>query len=226
MSERFDLRKDIHFGTTLKHAVWNDSAKLWEAELEGELKRVKTRFLITGVGCLSAPLQPKFPGKFDGPIYHTAEWPKGVSVDNKKVVIIGTGSSAVQAIPEIAKTAKHLYVLQRTPNYVLPAVQYELSPQFMEEVKSTYRDLRTANRLLSPLSALIHEIPKSIEAAAWTVDEKYRNEVFERMWHFGGFAFVVAFKDLYSNKEAGETLIPWMRRKIASIVTDPEYVTF
>ena len=220
VADRFDLRKDIHFMTTLNRAVWDDATKTWSVFLTGEFTEVRARYLITGVGCLSAPLHPRFNGRFDGPIYHTAEWPEDVSLKNKRVAIIGTGSSAVQAIPEIAKTAGHLYVLQRTPNYVLPAVQRELDPVFIDDVKRNYRDIRIANKLLSPLSALIHEVPKSATVSALAVEDAYRDEVFEALWNFGGFAAVVAFKDIYSSKEAGETFIPWMRKKVASIVKD------
>ena len=142
VAQRFDLYNDIHFNTCVERAVWDDSAKLWNLELKGKITALKTRFLVTAVGCLSSPIHPSIPGKFIGPVYHTAMWPKDAKYDGKRVAIIGTGSSAVQAIPEIAKTANHLYVLQRTPNYVFPARQQALSPEFVDKIKKDYVNIR------------------------------------------------------------------------------------
>ena len=82
------------------------------------------RFLITAVGCLSSTNKPKIDGlkAFSGDVYHTGHWPhEPVIFDKKRVAVIGTGSSGIQAIPEIANQAKKLFVLQRTPNYSVPA---------------------------------------------------------------------------------------------------------
>ena len=80
-----------------------------------------SRFLITGLGLLSDPTLPNIPGvkEFNGEAYHTARWPKkAVDFRGKRVGVIGTGATAIQLIPEVAKTAKSLTVFQRTPNWV------------------------------------------------------------------------------------------------------------
>lgn len=149
VAERYDLYKNIHFNTSLNRAVWDESANMWNLELEGEITKITTKYIVTAVGCLSAPIHPKIPGSFDGPIYHTAMWPKDAEYEGKRVAIIGTGSSAVQAIPELAKTAQHLYVLQRTPNYVFEARQRNLSPELVKRIKADYTEIRSGNLTFS-----------------------------------------------------------------------------
>ena len=101
------------------------------------------RFVITAMGCLSSPNTPKIPGlaDFEGPTYHTGNWPhEGVDFTGKTVGVIGTGSSAIQSIPIIAQQAKHLTVFQRTANYTIPAHNRPLDPDYVREVKANYRD--------------------------------------------------------------------------------------
>jgi len=87
------------------------------------IAKLAVAFLITAVGCLSSTNTPKFPGidTFAGESYHTGAWPhEGVDFAGKRVAVIGTGATAVQAVPEIAKQAAHVWVFQRTPNYDIP----------------------------------------------------------------------------------------------------------
>src|SRR5690606_20792948 len=86
--------------------------------------KVTAQYCVVAAGCLSLPRMPEFPGRdtFTGAIYHTGSWPdNGVDFTGLRVGVIGTGSSGIQVIPEVAQQAKHLYVFQRTPNYSLPA---------------------------------------------------------------------------------------------------------
>ena len=93
-------------------------------------KTYQSKFIITGVGCLSKPYTPPIPGleNFKGEILHTAQWPKkDVKFNSKDVAVIGTGSSGVQIIPEIAMKGKSLTVLQRTANFSIPARNHKLN---------------------------------------------------------------------------------------------------
>src|SRR5438132_13840717 len=95
--------------------------------------------------CLSSPKTPKNPGHadFKGPTYHTGNWPHdGVDFTGKTVGVIGTGSSAIQSIPIIARQARHLTVFQRTANYTIPAHNRPLDPAYVAKVKSTYPEMR------------------------------------------------------------------------------------
>src|SRR5436190_1711413 len=94
---------------------------------------------------------PKIPGlaDFKGPTYHTGNWPhEGVDFTGKTVGVIGTGSSAIQSIPIIARQAKHLTVFQRTANYTIPAHNRPLDPAYVAEVKASYREMRQRAKTL------------------------------------------------------------------------------
>ena len=123
VAERFDLKKNIKFNIEVKSAKYMEKDNFWEIT-DSNRKTIKATFCIMATGCLSTVNKPKFKNlnTFSGAIYHTGNWPHHkVNLKNKKVGIIGTGSSAIQAIPEIIKDVNHLYVFQRTPHYTVPA---------------------------------------------------------------------------------------------------------
>ena len=122
LADKFDLRRDITFNARVKAAHWDDAANEWEVTFE-DGGRARARFLITAIGPLSSPTMPTIPGidDFKGESWHTGLWPHHpVSFEGKRVAVIGTGASGVQAITEIAKTVGHLTVFQRTPNWCTP----------------------------------------------------------------------------------------------------------
>jgi cation diffusion facilitator CzcD-associated flavoprotein CzcO len=119
VADRLELRRDITFGFRVAAARWDESNGEWEiASTDG--RRARARVLVTAIGPISAPVMPKIPGmaEFKGEAYHTGMWPhQPVSFAGKRVGVIGTGATGVQAITEIAKTAGHLTVFQRSPNW-------------------------------------------------------------------------------------------------------------
>jgi cation diffusion facilitator CzcD-associated flavoprotein CzcO len=118
VADKFDLRRDIQFNSRVAAAHYREETRSWDVVLE-DGRRYAARFLITAIGVLSAPTMPRIPGveTFRGESFHTHYWPKQpVSFEGKRVGVIGTGATAVQAITEIAKTVGHLTVFQRTPN--------------------------------------------------------------------------------------------------------------
>src|SRR5262249_54140783 len=120
---RYDLRRDIRFGTKVVSATWDESAQRWQIATNKGAK-VSCRHYVMATGCLSAPKPPEIDGvkDFKGEVYFTGRWPHdGVNLKGKRVAVIGTGSSGIQAIPLIAEQAALLTVFQRTPNFALPA---------------------------------------------------------------------------------------------------------
>ncbi len=124
VADKLDLRKNIQFSARVKSAHYDDNDESWTVTLEnGESYRC--RYFVTCVGPLSAPTYPKFDGieSFEGESCHTGLWPKHkVSFEGKRVAVIGTGATGVQTIQEVAKTAKHLTVFQRRPNWCTPCI--------------------------------------------------------------------------------------------------------
>jgi cyclohexanone monooxygenase len=152
VADRYDLRPDIQFNTRVKAARYDEAASQWSLETE-DGGRTVGRFCVMATGCLSVPNWPKIEGlkRFAGPTYHTALWPhEKVDFTGKQVAVIGTGSSAIQSIPLIAREAAQLYVFQRTPNYSIPAHNAPLDPERVKEIKADYAAMRARAKRTHP----------------------------------------------------------------------------
>ncbi|MFI5046988.1 MAG: flavin-containing monooxygenase [Acidimicrobiia bacterium] len=148
VADRHDLRRHFRFGTRVTSATYDDTRARWLVDTDGG-PRFDARWLVMATGALSAPNLPDIPGidSFAATIVHTGTWPRdGVDLDGMRVAIIGTGSSAMQAIPHLARAAAHLTVFQRTPNYAFPAQVTATDPDFESYVKEHYRELRALQR--------------------------------------------------------------------------------
>jgi cyclohexanone monooxygenase len=170
-------------------------------------------------GCLSVPRKPDIPGvdSFAGEWYHTGQWPTaGVDFSDKRVGVIGTGSTALQLIPQVAKQAKHLFVFQRTPAYSLPAKNRPLGPGDSAEFNAAYGTLRETMRY-SPTGTL--HVMKNQSVLATAPEERER--ICETLWNEGGAALMYYFNDIAVDAEANEEIARFVRRKIKEAVKDP-----
>ena len=143
VADRFDLRRDMQFRSTVTSAHWDDAARRWTVTLATG-QQASSRFLFTAIGILSAHTLPAIPGvdSFRGPAYHPARWPHTpVDFTGKRVGVIGTGATAIQAIPEIAKQAKQLTVFQRRPNWAAPLHNSRISKPEMDRIKARYDEI-------------------------------------------------------------------------------------
>ncbi|MGH6611760.1 MAG: flavin-containing monooxygenase, partial [Burkholderiaceae bacterium] len=219
-AERFDLKPDIQFGTRVTAATFDEKTGHWEVRTDkGDV--VQAKYLIGAVGSLSTTNIPKWKGleSFKGKAYHTSQWPHdGVDFTGKRVGVIGTGATAVQAIPEIAQQAKHLTVFQRTPNYCVPARNGKVDPEVVSKRKADYEGI--VGRIKTSFFGQEHYyIPKSVLEA--TPEERERE--FDRMWDAGGFAFWLAnYQDMFFVKEANDVIADYLKRKIRATVKDSE----
>jgi cation diffusion facilitator CzcD-associated flavoprotein CzcO len=221
VAERFDLRTDIVFNTRVTGAEFHDANNTWTVSTN-DGATTTCRFLITAVGCLSSTNMPTFPGQesFGGPQFHTGAWPhEGVDFSGQRVGVIGTGSSGIQSIPEIAKQAAYLTVFQRTPSYTAPARNRPLEPGELESIKASYPELRAQNKLMS--GGYASRTPRGM-GSALSIDRESRDADYEARWAVGGLAYMHGYNDLLTNQEANETAAEFLRGKIASMVDDPE----
>lgn len=217
VAERLDLRRDIQFNSRVNQATYDEGGCFWRILAEG-CRALTARHLVMATGCLSVPKIPDLPAleEFEGDVLHTAAWPEGgYDFAGKRVGIIGTGSSAVQAIPVIAREAQHLTVFQRTPNFSIPAWNGPIAAEREREIKANYRALREKSRR-SYAGDYAEEYYLSIEKM--TPEE--REEAFEARWQEGGFNYQYAFRDLMDNAEANELASDFVRRKIRATVVD------
>ncbi len=214
---RFDLRRDIQLDTRVTAAHFDEAAQRWQIETDrGE--RVTARFCIMATGCLSVPQTPTFPGlsTFAGNVYQTGRWPHAeVDFTGQRVAVIGTGSSAIQSIPVIARQASRVVVFQRTPNYSVPAHNAPLDPAYERQVKSEYSAFRQRARE----SRLGYVVPVN-QTSALAVSPEERQREYELRWQRGGLGFATAFSDLLRSREANDTAAEFFRAKIRSIVHD------
>ena len=224
VADRFDLRRDIQFETRVLSADFDDATTGWTIVTrsnDGSEQTTRSQFMITAVGCLSSANMPQFPGRdsFAGPSYHTGTWPhEGVDFTGQRVAVIGTGSSAVQSIPLIAKQASHLTVFQRTAAYTVPAHNRSLTPDEIAEVKAEYRELRAANRLMS--GGFGARTVRG-ELGALEVSAEERAAEFQQRWDVGGLTFLGSYADLILSPDSNETAAEFVRAKIAETVKDP-----
>ncbi len=170
-------------------------------------------------GCLSDAQVPDIKGleSFAGKWYHTGKWPhEGVDFTGRRVGVIGTGSSAIQSIPLIAKQASHLYVFQRTPNFSMPAQNAPLDPEYERRVKEGYADFRRQAR-----ESRVGFVTERSGDSALAVPAEEREREYEKRWRRGGLGFSAAYTDLLISKEANDTAARFFREKIRAIVRDP-----
>src|SRR6478672_6647424 len=202
VADRFGLRRDIELSTRVTAATFDDSANRWEIRTEHD-DTVTARFLVTAVGCLSAPIAPDIPGLdgFEGDTYYTATWPReGVDFTGKRVGLVGTGSSGIQATPPIAAQAEHLTVFQRTPNFSIPARHGDFLPEDQLRIKQHYDEIFTAAR--TSFAGFPFAL---IDRTAMSVSAEEREAILEGLWEEGGFKFLWgSFSDLLIDPEANE----------------------
>jgi cyclohexanone monooxygenase len=218
VAERFDLKRDIQFETRVTSATFDETANCWTIVTDrGD--RVSAKFCVMATGCLSTAKVPDFKGieTFRGKTYHTGHWPhEGVDFTGQRVGVIGTGSSAIQSIPNIARQASHLFVFQRTPNFSLPARNGPLSPEVAQDWRVNRVEYRDRARA-APFALLIEQSEK----LAADVSPEDREREYEERWRRGGFAMLGAFADIIVNQEANDTAAEFVRSKIRGMVDDP-----
>jgi cation diffusion facilitator CzcD-associated flavoprotein CzcO len=218
VADRFDLKRDISFGTRVTAARHDAEANLWRVETaSGE--RFAATWLITAVGCLSAANIPDIEGlgDFAGRWFHTGEWPQeGVDFTGARVGMIGTGSTGIQAAPVIAEAAAHLTVFQRTANYSIPARNAPLTEQFKRWARDNAGELRR----LMQRTANGHPFAIA-ERSAHDVTPAEREAIYAAAWDKGGLQFRAAFRDLLTDRAANDTAADFIRARIREVVQDP-----
>jgi cation diffusion facilitator CzcD-associated flavoprotein CzcO len=219
VADRFDLRRDIRFRSRVATAHYQDATRTWEVTLE-DGARFRSRFLITAIGVLSAPVMPRIEGvdTFAGQSCHTARWPhEPVSFEGKRVAVIGTGATGVQTIQEVAKTAGHLTVFQRTPNWCTPLHNRKIGAEEMAELKAGYPEM--FKRCQETFACFLHT-PDA--RGTFEVTPQEREAFFEKLYASPGFGIWQGnFKDILTNREANAAISDFVARKIRQRVKDP-----
>ncbi len=218
VADTLDLRRDILFNTRVEAMVYDEAAKRWSVSTSAG-PSYSARFCIMATGCLSMPKDPDVPGlsQFAGPVYFASRWPhEKIDFSGQRVGLIGTGSSGIQLAPEIAKSASHLAVFQRTPSFTIPARNADLPADFLDTVKSTYAERRQKARRhpaghLRPLT----------KRATFSYSAEERRDAFEGAWQRGAQDIFGVFGDLIVNEAANAEIVELIHQKIDEEISDP-----
>jgi cyclohexanone monooxygenase len=218
--DRYELREHIALETAMTSAAFDDVTGTWTVHTDRGITYV-ARFLINGLGLLSATNLPQFPGmdSFAGRLVHTGAWPDDLDLTGKKVGVIGNGSTGNQVITATAPIAGHLTSFQRSPQYSVPARNCVLPDAELEG----HRDNFDANwEQVRNSSVAMGFEEGTIEMFSVSAEERER--LFEKAWEVGGgFRFMFeTFCDIATNQAANDEAAAYIRRKIAQIVEDPE----
>ena len=220
VADRFGIRERITFGTRVLSALYDEAAAHWTVTLDSG-ENLTARYCVMATGNLSDRLMPDIEGfdSFRGERYHTAEWPQeGVDFSGKRVGVIGTGSTGIQAIPVIAESAGELKVFQRTPQYSIPARNTALDPAYEARIKADYAAFRARN-YTKPLAMDINLDPNTPKT--FDVDDHERRRRYETGWRLGGMNLPFSFRDSATTLEGNEAMSQFIRDKIDEIVDDP-----
>lgn len=230
VADRFDLRRSIEFGTRVTAAHFDEATDLWTLTTEptdgadatasdvADARTLSCRHCVFATGSLSVANYPDIPGRedFAGRILHTAQWPhEKVDFTGLRVGVIGTGSSGIQLVPEVAREAASVTVFQRTPNYSIPAANRPIDDAERREQKATYDERRRKSRLSGGGSPFVPHEKNTLE-----VDAVERERVYEHYWNLGGVLFSKAFPDQMRNEDANKLARKFAENKIRAVIED------
>ncbi len=242
VANKFDLRRHMQFDTRIAKVEWQDDARRWRLTSEAG-ETFEAPFCVMATGCLSVPVEPKITGaeRFRGEVYHTGRWPhEPVDLTGKRVGVIGTGSSGVQAIPELARQSAHLTVFQRTPVYTVPANRKRMREAVQQEFRENYRQIREMQQKnaggvsnFRPRKSVRRgesmadvtrpsDITLPSEAGVpnrlLDLTPEQREQAMQRF----GLGALLAFRDVYTSTEANEIANTLYRDTVRTMVRDPD----
>ena len=224
VADRLDLRRDIQLGAKVAAMRFHEEEAYWTVETEGG-ETFSARFVIAATGILSAPLAPDIPGteSFGGVTLFSNHYPQeGFDFSGKRVAIVGTGSSGVQATPVVAAQASHLYVFQRSPAYTLPSTQRPFAPGELDGLKADYPQIRAAQRESYPGAARTGAFTAMSEAASQPPIKAATREEQLRAIEERGVVGALCWSDVLHDIEANDMARRLYGEAVARIVRDPE----
>ncbi|MEM7017945.1 MAG: NAD(P)/FAD-dependent oxidoreductase, partial [Pseudomonadota bacterium] len=216
VADKFDLRRYMRFNARVEAMTWSEDERLWELELDNGETCI-TRFVVTGIGVLSTPTPPRYEGmdEFKGDAFHTYWWPKEpVSLDGRRVGVIGTGATGIQVISDIADKVGELTVFQRRPNWSTPLNNSPISEEEMADIRARYDEI-FANCKLSPGG--FEHVPD--RRGFWNLTREERIAFWDELYDKPGFAilagnFMEIFVDEAANKEVSDYIADRIRRRV------------
>ena len=220
VADKCDMWPHIQLNTEIVNADFQESSGLWLVKT-GAGDEYTCKYFVSAMGMISEPVIPKFKGKenFKGACFHSARWPEGLDYAGKRVGIIGAGATAVQMLPVTAETAASVTVFQRTANFIMPAVQKPMTPEWEKEIKENYDDIIAKCR--NHVFGMAFDSPVGRTIADTPPEEVQK--ILEEHWPRGSFRFVFeTFDDLLGDPESNRVVGDFVINKMKERVKDPE----
>ena len=218
-ADKFDLRKDIQFDTTVTSAHWDAESSRWLISTD-QGDKFSAQYFVSCAGMLSAPVALPFPNHeaFKGKIVHTARWPRdGVDLEGKRVGVIGTGATGIQVIQTIAAQVSELKVFQRTAQYAVPMRNERYDDAARDAWRAQYPELRE-----SVQHTFVGFDFDLLPDSYLDLSPEARLETLERIWADGSLSFWVGgFADLLDNEAVNAEISEFTRAKIRARINDP-----
>ena len=216
VTEKFGLREHMQFDCRVEAMAFDAETDTWTLRLQ-DGRALTTRFVATALGVLSIPTTPRIEGmdSFAGPSFHSFHWPHDpIDLAGKRVAVIGTGATAIQLIPEVAKEAQTLTVFQRRPNWAAPLNNAPISESEMAEIRARYDEI-FATCARTP-GGFEHEPDRR---GFYNVSPEERRALWDRLYDAPGFAiwlrnFVEIFIDEDANAEFSEYIADRIRQRV------------
>lgn len=225
-ADMWDVRKAICFNSWVKGASWDESTNLWSVFLDtGDTLRAK--YLVMATGPLTTVVWPDIPGieDFKGERYHTARWPKDVSLAGKRIGVIGNGSSGTQFMTEAARTAGEIHAFVRTPHFSVPAFNRPLIDADYSRWNNDKGNIRAElhQGLVSGSGDAFADrsILFSSKSGAEYSPEEQQSRM-ETYWNFGGAQLIKAFADIMLDEQTNTMVGDFVRAKVSEIVRNPK----
>ncbi|MET0239053.1 MAG: FAD-dependent oxidoreductase [Sphingobium sp.] len=228
IAEQFGFADRALFHTHISHLRWDEEIKRWHVGTNrGD--DIKARFVVMACGVLNMPKLPGIPGidRFKGKMFHTARWdydytggeyrsPVLDKLADKKVAIVGTGATAIQAVPHLAKYAGHLYVIQRTPSSVDERPNPPTDPEWATGLAPGWQKERQANFHRAAMETFQPGEPDLI-CDIWTeISRNLAAEMADDNWPELSFEQFLARREVVDYQ-----VMERMRQRVESIVEDP-----
>ncbi|MDP6952879.1 MAG: NAD(P)/FAD-dependent oxidoreductase [Alphaproteobacteria bacterium] len=219
VADKFALRQYMQFGCHVDAAQFDEDGNTWRLQL-ADGRVLTCRFLILALGLLSVPTLPQIKGReaFRGQAFHTFHWPhEPVELAGKRVAVIGTGATAIQIIPEIAKEVGELKVYQRRPNWAAPLNNSEISEAEMADIRERYDEIfEICSR--SP-GGFIHEPDRR---GFYEVSREERLALWDRLYEEPGFGiWLQNFREIFMDEAANAEFSDYIADRIRRRVKDP-----
>ena len=220
VTDKFELRQHMQFNCLVEAMVFDDDTDTWTLRLQDGME-ISTRFVMTALGVLSIPTLPRIDGmdSFEGQSFHPFDWPKEpADLAGKRVAVIGTGATAIQLIPEVAKEAAELTVFQRRPNWAAPLNNSLISEEEMAEIRERYDEI-FATCARTP-GGFEHEPDRR---GFYDVPREQRLELWDRLYDGPGFGiWLQNFVEIFVDEDANAEFSEYIADRIRQRVDDPE----